>query len=110
MKSTIISLVLLAALSATPITAAVSEAQPDARNNALDFLADFPPLKGVSLGMSEPTFLDLLKAQNLTYSGGQVRENESLYFVTARKDAVIIFTFTKGRCVGVQRGNGLSFG
>lgn len=59
--------------------------------------------------ISELAFLDLLKSQGLTHTS-QTRDGGTTYVVEVRKDAIIFFGFREGRCMGIQRSNGLTMG
>jgi hypothetical protein len=68
----------------------------------LDFLADIPSLKDVSLKMSEAELLEITRQQKLDYTHG-IEHGDSMYYVHPKEHVVVIITFRQGHCGGIQR-------
>jgi hypothetical protein len=68
----------------------------------LDFLADIPSMKGVSLKMSEAELLDIIRQQKLDYTLA-IQHGDSMYYVRPKEHVVVIITFREGHCGGIQR-------
>jgi hypothetical protein len=68
----------------------------------LEFIADIPSLKGVSLKMSESKFLDILHKQNLDFTQEKIAD-ETTYYVEPQAHVLIIFVFQRGHCAAAQR-------
>ncbi|HEY3853379.1 MAG TPA: discoidin domain-containing protein [Verrucomicrobiae bacterium] len=68
----------------------------------LDFLADMPFLKDVSLKISEAELLDILHQKKLNYTH-KIDHGDSIYYVHPNEHAIIIITFRRGHCGGIQR-------
>jgi hypothetical protein len=76
----------------------VQKANPE----GLDFLADIPSLKDVSLNMSEEQLLDILHRQKLDYTR-EIIAGQTTYWVKPKVHVIVIFGFRQGRCSGIQR-------
>ena len=83
----------------TPTTAAT--AQKGSREG-LEFLADIPSLKDVSLKMSEAEFVDILNWQKLDYTEGN-EAGQTTYHVHPKVHVVVVFGFRESHCSGIQR-------
>jgi len=68
----------------------------------LEFLADIPSLKDVSLKMSEAEFVDILHQQKLDYKR-DVSAGQPSYWVKPKIHVIVVFGFRDGRCSGIQR-------
>jgi hypothetical protein len=68
----------------------------------LDFLADIPSLKDVSLKMSEAELLEIIRQQKLDYTH-EIEHGDSIYSVHPKEYVVVIITFRQGHCGGIQR-------
>jgi hypothetical protein len=75
---------------------------PNESREGLEFLADIPSLKDVSLKMSEAEFVDILHQQKLDYTKGN-DAGQMTYYVHPKVHVVVIFGFREGRCSGIQR-------
>jgi hypothetical protein len=86
--------------------------QPAAVQNGssegLEFLADIPSLKDVSLRMSEADFLDILHRQKLDFTRG-ITAGQTTYDFHPKGGVTVIFMFRDGLCSGIQRGTGATF-
>ena len=85
--------------AAAPTTAAIV---PKGSREGLEFLADLPSLKDVSLKMSEAEFLDILHQQKLDYKR-DVSAGQLSYWVKPKIHVIVVFGFRDGRCSGIQR-------
>ncbi|MGA2869409.1 MAG: hypothetical protein ABSF34_09640 [Verrucomicrobiota bacterium] len=81
----------------TPQTVAAQNPPPE-----LEFIADIPSLKGVSLKMSESKFLAILHKKKLGYEQGKIAD-ETTYYVQPQAHVLVLFMFQHGKCAGVQR-------
>jgi hypothetical protein len=86
-------------LTTAPTTAATT--QKESREE-LEFLADIPSLKDVSLKMSEAEFVDILHQQKLDFTKGN-EAGQTTYFVHPKVHVVVVFGFREGLCSGIQR-------
>jgi hypothetical protein len=82
-------------------TAAPTTVQKGSREG-LEFLADIPSMKDVSLKMSEAEFLDILHRQKLDYTRG-FAASQTTYDVPIKDGGTVIFMFRDGHCSGIQR-------
>ena len=85
----------------TTATTTVATTQKWSREG-LEFLADIPSLKDVSLKMSEAEFVDILHQQKLDYTKGN-EAGQTTYFVHPKVHVVVDFGFREGLCSGIQR-------
>jgi len=79
-----------------------SNAIPKKGSAELDFLADIPSLKEVSLKMSEAELLDIVHRENLEYKRS-VANDQTTYMVQPKAHEMVIFGFRAGQCTGIQR-------
>jgi hypothetical protein len=69
----------------------------------LEFLADIPAYKGVSLNVSEKQLLKILRKHKIPYTEDR-RANQSVTYWTHPKEHVLVAVgFREGRCTGIQR-------
>ena len=78
------------------------DAIPKQSSAELDFLADIPSLKTVSLKMSEAELLDIVHRENLEYKRS-VANDQTTYMVRPKAHEMVIFGFRAGQCTGIQR-------
>ncbi len=71
-------------------------------SKGLEFLADIPSLKGVSLQMSEADFVEMLHRQKLDYKRG-VDAGQTTYDVPVKDGGTVLFMFRDQHCSGIQR-------
>ncbi len=71
-------------------------------SEGLEFLADIPSLKDVSLKMSGADLLDILHRQKLDYTRG-IAAGQTTYYVHPKDGVTVIFMFRDGHCSGIQR-------
>ena len=86
-----------------PAKESATHEQP--KDAALGFLADLPKLKGVSLGMSEKEFLNIITRQKLR-NERTIANGETSYLVRVPwkdLDASVYFGFRDAKCTGIQR-------
>ncbi len=100
--------VALAAGCATDDQYDAQDAQPPAgvqegKSNNLDFLADMPSLKNVSLKMSEQDFLAILKQEKIPYTREVKTTRETSYYARPRPHVIVVFGFVSGYCSAIQR-------
>jgi hypothetical protein len=79
-----------------------SNAIPKQSSSELDFLADIPSLKEVSLKISEAELLSILHRQKLEYKRS-IANDQTTYDVQPKAHVVVIFGFREGQCTGIQR-------
>ena len=87
-----------------------SVAAPERSSGGLDFLADIPSLKNVSLKMSEHQLLDILHRQKMPYTRYVGPGQTISYWVHPKAGVVVVFMFTDGYCSGIQRGTNGAMG
>jgi len=87
----------------TQTTASTTAATvPKGSREGLEFLADIPSLKDVSLKMTEAEFVDILHQQKLDYKR-DVSAGQPSYWVKPKVHVIVVFGFRDGRCSGIQR-------
>lgn len=72
-------------------------------SKGLEFLADIPSLKGVSLQMSDTNFLTLVHRRKLGFKRGIEADLTTTYTVPVKDGGAVIFMFRDGHCAGIQR-------
>ena len=86
--------------AAPPAPAATAQRS---NSGALDFLADIPAYKSVSLKMSERHLLKILRKHKIPYTEDR-RANQSVsYFTHPQEHVMVVFGFREGNCTGIQR-------
>jgi hypothetical protein len=85
--------------TAAPTTTATV---PKRSRKGLEFLADIPSLKDVSLKMTEAELVDILHQQKLDYKRN-VSASQLSYWVKPKIHVIVVFGFRDGRCSGIQR-------
>jgi hypothetical protein len=85
--------------TATPTTAATVQ---KGSREGLEFLADIPSLKDVSLKMTEAEFADILHQQKLDYKR-DVSAGQTTYSVEPAAHVIVLFMFRESHCSGIQR-------
>jgi len=77
----------------------------DHQDASLEFLADIPELKGVSLGMRETAFQNILTQRKLRSERSTTKDETSYYVYVPGKEreATVYFGFRDALCTGIQR-------
>jgi hypothetical protein len=84
-------------------TSANSGNNNPSKYSPLYFLADIPSLKNVSLSISEQELLNILRQQKIAYTKEIEKDGAIIYNIHPKEDVIVIFSFRKGHCSGIQR-------
>ena len=84
------------------VTATTAATVQKGNREGLEFLADIPSLRDVSLKMTEAEFVDILHQQKLDYKR-DVSAGQTTYSVEPAAHVIVLFMFRESHCSGIQR-------